>query len=232
VTPADTPVTGSNTQREHELPKTNSLFARFARTFLIPIVSLAYRVKVIGLEHIPDGPVVLAANHVSYVDPIVMWGRSPRFIHMVAKADLWDIPVVRSVLNGAGVIPVHRETVDRTFIQTATRLLDEGNPVGIFPEGTRHREPGLGEGNEGVAFIAMRANAPILPVGIAGTDKIMPDGTRLPRFPRVTMVVGEPLDPAELAEGSRKERVTALTQQVMEGIARELAVAERTSDEG
>ena len=124
--------------------------------------------------------------------PIVLWGRSPRHIHVVGKSELWDVPVVRWVPGCRGRHPRSPGQVDRTFIQTATRLLDEGSLVGIFPEGTRHREPGLGEGNEGVAFIAMRAGVTIIPVGIAGTDRIMPDGARMLRFPRVTMVIGEP----------------------------------------
>ncbi len=167
----------------------------------MPIVNVAYRVRVVGLENIPDGPALLAANHVSYVDPIAMWGKSPRYTHVVGKSELWDVPMLWRVLDAVGVIPVHRESVDRTFIKTATRLLDEGSLVGIFPEGTRYREPGLGQGNEGVAFIAMRAGVKIVPMGIAGTDKIWPDEHRLPRFPRVTMVIGEPIDPADFMDG-------------------------------
>jgi 1-acyl-sn-glycerol-3-phosphate acyltransferase len=219
-------------QRARPYSESDYRLGRWVRRYLIPIVSLAYRIRVEGSDNIPDGPAILAANHVSYVDPVVMWGRTPRFIHMVAKSDLWELPFIRWVLDFAGVIPVHRDTVDRTFIQTATRLLAEGSLVGIFPEGTRHREPGLGEGNDGVSFIALRAEAPILPVGIAGTDRIMPDGARLPRFPRVTMVVGKPIEPAAFSEGSRKERVAALTAMTMSGIERELEVAERIAHEG
>jgi 1-acyl-sn-glycerol-3-phosphate acyltransferase len=223
----DTARTGRAADRPRPYSTTDYRFGRFARRFLIPIVDLAYRVRIEGLDRIPDGPAILAANHVSYVDPLVVWGNTPRLPHMVAKSELWDMPVLRWVLDGAGVIPVHRDTVDRTFIQTATRLLAEGNTVGIFPEGTRHRQPGLGEGNDGVAFIALRAGAPVLPVGIAGTDKIWPDGQRLPRFPRVTMVIGEPMHPDELTEGSRKERVSQFTGAIMDGIREQLARAER-----
>lgn len=213
-------------QRERPYSTSNFRFGRFARRFLIPIVNVFFRVRVLGLENIPAGAALLAANHVSYLDPVVVWGNAPRLPHMVAKSELWEVPFVRWVLDNVGVFPVHRDSLDRVFLQTATRLLNEGHLVGIFPEGTRHREPGLGKGNEGVAFIALRADVPVVPIGIAGTDKIMPPGARFPRPARVTIVVGEPIDPAGVEAGSRKEKVTAFTATIMDAIARELVRAE------
>jgi 1-acyl-sn-glycerol-3-phosphate acyltransferase len=213
-------------ERDRPYTTTNYRFGRFARTFLIPIVNLLFRIRILGLENIPQGAAILAGNHVSYADPVVLWGNAPRLPHMVAKSELWDLPIIRWILDGAGVFPVHRDSLDRTFLQTATRLLDEGHLLGIFPEGTRHREPGLGEGNEGVAFIAIRANVPVVPVGIAGTDKIVPPGAKFPRLPRVTIVVGEPLFPEDVPSGSRKERVTMFTGTIMEAIECELERAE------
>jgi len=204
--------------------------ARFGWRYLIPIVDVAYRVRVIGLDNVPDGAAILAANHVSYVDPIVLWGSSPRFVHVAAKAELWNVPFVRWVIDKVGAIPVHRDQVDRTFLQTTTRLLKEGNIIGIFPEGTRNRAEGLGESNDGVAFLAMRADAPVLPVGLAGTNKIMPDGAHIPRFPRVTIVIGKPIYPENFTQGSRKERMSAFTAAIMAGIERELALAEKRPD--
>jgi 1-acyl-sn-glycerol-3-phosphate acyltransferase len=106
------------------------------------------------------------------------------------------------------------------MISTATELLTGGELVGMFPEGTRGQigSEVLGEAHQGVSFIALRADVPIVPVGIAGTDKALPRGAKLPRFPRVTIRFGEPIYPAEF-EGGRKERMEAVTAELMARIA-------------
>jgi 1-acyl-sn-glycerol-3-phosphate acyltransferase len=122
-------------------------------------------------------------------------------------------------------IPINRASADREAIQRATDLLQRGEPIGMFPEGTR-RKPGapvgesdLGEAHAGVAFIAMRAGVPVVPVGIAGTDKALPPGAKLPRFPRVTIKFGPPVSPHDFPHGGRKEKTAAMTAEIMRRIA-------------
>lgn len=192
--------------------------ARGLRASLAKGVLAAYRTRFIDEHRVPEGGAILAGNHVSYLDPVLLWCGAPRPTHFMAKSELWDVPVVGWALPRLLAFPVRRESADRVAISTASTLLEQGRLVGIFPEGTRQRggaDDRLGEANEGVAFIAMHAHVPVVPVGIAGTDRAMPPGSKVPRFPRVTVVYGEPIDPAEFAEGSRKERLTALTSEIM-----------------
>lgn len=197
-------------------------FARFVRGSIGQLLLAIYRVRFIGTDNIPEGPAIIAGNHVSYLDPSLLWCRRGRPIHFMAKAPLFDMPVMGWVLPRFWAIPVHQGSADRAAISAATELLDAGELVGIFPEGTRIRHGGadaLGEGQGGVAFIAMRANAPVVPVGIAGTERAWPEGQRLPRFPRVTILFGEPVRPDDFTEGGRKERVEAMTTEIMQRIA-------------
>jgi len=194
--------------------------ARLVRATIAKVVLALYRTRFAGEERIPDGGAIIASNHVSYLDPVLMWSGTPRPTHFMAKAELWDVPVVGWALPRLWAFPVRRGEADRTAIATATERLRAGELVGIFPEGTRQRGAGdeLGEANEGVAFIAMRAGVPVVPAGIAGTERVLPPGARLPRFPRVRVWYGHPVDPASFVDGSRKERVAAMTDAIMDGI--------------
>lgn len=187
-----------------------------------------YRTRLRGRENVPSGGAVLAGNHVSYLDPVLIWSGAPRPVHFMAKVELWKQRLLGAALDRLLAFPVHRGAADRTALSRAHELLTSGQLVGIFPEGTRQsaRDGRLGEASEGVAFIALRAGVPVVPVGIAGTEKALPRGARVPRFPRVTIVFGEPVQPEWFGEGSRKERVDRMTHAVMERIARARAEAE------
>ncbi len=196
------------------------LLARTAKATLGKVLLAAYRMRTVGKDRIPPGGVILAGNHVSYLDPVLMWCGTPRPVHFMAKSELWSVPGLGWLLTRLWAFPVRRGEPDRSAIVAATDRLTRGDLVGIFPEGTRQREAtdDLGEANEGVAFLAMRAGVPVVPVGIAGTDKALPPGARIPRFPRVAIVYGPPIDPSSFSEGGRKERVQAMTGVIMESI--------------
>ncbi len=198
-------------------------FARAVRATVGRVVLALYHTSFVGEEHIPDGGAIIAGNHVSYLDPTLLWCGAPRHVHFMARSKLFQKGILGWGLPRLWAFPVRRGKPDRAAIARATELLSEGDLVGIFPEGTRVRHHGadaeLGEGHGGVAFIAMRANAPVVPVGIAGTDRAWPPGRRLPRFPKVTIHYYEPVDPSDFAEGGRKERVEAMTAEIMRRIA-------------
>lgn len=201
---------------------------RFLRATAGKLLLAAFRVRVEGESNVPQTGAILCGNHVSYADPALLWCAAPRQTHFMAKSELFAKGVIAWGLPRVWAFPVRRGEADRAAITTATELLKRGELVGIFPEGTRKRE-GMGEGQQGAAFIAMRAGVPLVPVGIAGTDKIKPKGSRFMRFPRVTIRYGEPVSFADIDEsaGDRKARMELLTAELMRRIAAELAAAQR-----
>jgi len=205
--------------------------ARFLRATAGKLLLAAYRTRFEGAENVPaEGGFILAGNHVSYLDPALLWCGVPRETHFIAKQELFDMPVVGWGLPRVWAFPIHRGTADREAIQRATELLKLGEPVGIFPEGTRQAagaSADVGEGHSGVAFIAMRAGVPVVPVGISGTEKALPRGAKIPRFPRVKVRYGPAVRPEDFTEGGRKERTEAMTAEIM----RRIGAARRAAEE-
>lgn len=186
-----------------------------------------FRTRFIGADNVPsDSGAVLAGNHASYLDPILLWCGAPRPTRFMAKRELWDRRFLAWILPRVWAFPVDRDRPDRTAILTATDTLEAGGLVGVFPEGTRIdvADTGHGEGHGGAAFIALRAGAPVIPVALVGTGEAWPRGKRLPRPTPVTIRFGEPIDPSSF-EGSRKERVAAMTAEIMRRIGEELEAA-------
>lgn len=201
--------------------------ARCVRLTLGRVVPLLFRARIIGAERIPAGGALLAGNHVSYLDPVLLWCLSPRPVHFMAKSELFRSGFVAWLLPRLWSFPVNRGEPDRTAIVTATELLKSGELVGVFPEGSRREADAgesMGEAHGGAAFIALRAGVPIVPVAIVGTERAMPRGARVPRLAKVTIIVGDPIDPAQVApDAGRKERVSLVTARMMEEIATLLA---------
>lgn len=180
-----------------------------------PFLNWLFRIRYVHRDRVPrDRAVIFAGNHESYADPVMLGEGFWKPIHFMARSDLFDNVAMRWLLYSVTAFPVVRGTPDRTAIASATKFLEAGEWVGIFPEGTRHHE-GQGEGQGGAALIGLRSDAVIVPVGIAGTDLIRPEGVRFLRFPKVVIVIGEPIDTRDYAEGSRRERVEGITAELM-----------------
>lgn len=194
-------------------------FAHFVRGTVGRLLLALYRVRFIDSDRVPTGGAILAANHMSYLDPALMWCGSTRPAHFMAKTELWEIRPLGWALDQFWAFPVDRSGADRHAIATGTRLLQQGELVGVFPEGTRKREnpDELGEAQGGAAFMAIRAGVPVVPVGFVGTDQAWPPGKKLPRLVRVTVRYGDPVHPDDF-EGSRKEKVDAMTAEIMKRI--------------
>ena len=186
-----------------------------------PILVVVFKVRIVGVERVPaTGPVVIAGNHRSYLDPLLVCLAEPRRrpVHFMAKLVLFSHGAFFSwLLRALHAFPVRRGSADREAIGTATDILKRGGIVGIFPEGTRIRGDKVSEAEEGAAFIAMHAHAPIVPVGICGTDLVQPPGDKHWHAVPLNMYFGEPIDPDSF-EGPRKERLAAITAAVMAGI--------------
>jgi glycerol-3-phosphate dehydrogenase (NAD(P)+) len=162
------------------------------RAILQPVCLVWFRLRRIGLEHVPaDGPVLLAANHRSFSDPFMIGLCLRRPLHFVAKAELFDKRWKAWLLLALGAFPVRRGESDEEAMETARTILERGGAVGIFPEGTRVRPGPLGEPRRGVGRLALETGAPIVPVAIMGTERIRRGWLIRPR--RVTIRCGRAL---------------------------------------
>jgi 1-acyl-sn-glycerol-3-phosphate acyltransferase len=209
-------------------PPRSFWFARLVRATAARLLLAVFRVRLLGRENIPDGGVVFAGNHISYADPALLWSVVPRPAHFMAKSELWRHGFIGWGLDMLWAFPVDRGHADRAAIAKATAYLDAGEPVAIFPEGTRNRE-GDAEAQGGAAFIALRAGVPIVPVGLAGTERIRPKGSRFIRFPRVTISVGQPVRAGDFEGLGRKETIEAMTGEVMRRIGAEIERARKVA---
>jgi 1-acyl-sn-glycerol-3-phosphate acyltransferase len=166
--------------------------------FLGPILRLLYRPKVSGLENIPtDGPAILAANHESFLDDMLLPLMVPRRkVVFLAKADYFDKWYLRWFFKGANVIPVRRESrsASEAALNAGVKALRDGNLIGIFPEGTRSPDGRLYRGKTGVARMALEAQVPIIPVALLGTFEAMPYDRKMPRPGRTEIRFGKPLE--------------------------------------
>ena len=186
-----------------------SLFYYVLGAVSLPFLRVLYRLEARGLENLPaDGGYVLAANHVSNIDPwplgIPLWPR--RFLRFMAKSELYWWPL-RYVLDGGGAFPVRRGRADLEAIETGAELARAGHVVAMFPEGTRRRK-GLRKKHEarprtGAARIALLAGVPLVPAAIRGTD-------RLARLGKLKVVYGDPLPP----EGTPQELSARLRAEI------------------
>lgn len=186
------------------------------------------RVRIEGaLDEIPrDGPVIVAANHASNLDPVVLGStlmpRMGRRLQWLGKRELFDWPVVGWIARNGGVHAVDRATADVEAFRLAKRILDEGHALFVFPEGTRSPDGVLQAARDGVAVLALRTGAPIVPVGIVGSYERWPRGQKLPHpGGRVTVHVGSPFRVGdELPPGTdRKAAKGQATEIIMRRIA-------------
>ena len=190
------------------------------RTWVSLIMLYAARLKVEGLSNLPgSGPAILVSNHFNLGDPPVLTYVLPRRIVWMAKQELFDTPVIGWLFRAFGLIPVRRFEGDLRALRKAQNVLKRGHVLGMFPEGTRSAGKGLGEGEPGTAFIALRTGAPIVPVAIWGTEGItLPRDALRFRGSRISVRFGESF---RLPEEKRatKEQIAAGTREIMERIA-------------
>lgn len=178
--------------RAHAATTRMSLFYRFARGALALILK-PWRFEVIGRDRIPAaGPVILAPNHRSLIDIPVAGVASKRQVYFMAKEELFKSSVAAALLRRLGAFPVRRGRPDREPLTRALALLRAGEMVGIFPEGTRRAGSRFEEIEEGLAYVALKSGATVVPLAISGTDAVFPPGRKLPKLVRIRALVGEP----------------------------------------
>ncbi|WP_230486649.1 lysophospholipid acyltransferase family protein [Nocardioides anomalus] len=211
---------------------------------LPPVLKAVWRPTVRGLEHVPrEGGVILASNHLSFADSVVIPTVAPRKVVFLAKSDYFTGTGLKGLASrawfeGMGMLPVDRDDTKAALasLDIALDVLGRGEAFGIYPEGTRSRDGRLYRGRTGVAHLALTAGVPVVPVGLSGTERLQPVGSNLPRVVKVSVAFGPPLDFAGRFDGvpagrARREAtdeimaaIAALTGQVEAGVYNERPV--------
>ena len=167
---------------------------KFLRMLVHGLNRLFFRTTVEGRERVPtEGPLIIAPVHRSGIDFFVASEVTGRKLHYMAKDSLWKRPRFGRFLQTLGAFPVHRDAADRVALRRAQRVLEAGEVLVLFPEGERRTGPVVKDLHQGVAFLAARTGATVVPVGIGGSTSVMPKGSKFPRPLHIHLVVGDPI---------------------------------------
>ncbi|WP_067163254.1 lysophospholipid acyltransferase family protein [Microbacterium sp. TNHR37B] len=224
---------------EHQTPQPSSVEASsddvsgvgftyvIGRWVVAPLARLIYRPRIEGAQHMPrKGPVILASNHLSFIDSFVIPMFAPRPVYFLAKSSYFDGKgiagwISRQFFTAIGATPVQRGAGQAALdaLDQQRRILESGRAIALYPEGTRSLDGRLYKGRTGVAFLALESGARVVPVGLIGTNDAMPVGAKWPRFrPRVTIRYGEPLDLSHHGPASSGRARRAATDEIMAAI--------------
>ncbi len=194
------------------------MFYRVASFLMRLLMTVITKLEVTGLEKVPmKGPLLIAANHLHFADPPLLGAVIPRKIIFMAKAELFRIPVIGLMVLAYEAFAVRRGMADARAIKRAVGVLRSGRALGIFPEGHRSRDGKLQRARKGMALLAYKTGATILPVGISGTRTFL-QWPRVLQRPRVVVTIGDPLYPPVLRSPSREQQAE-LSEEVMRRIA-------------
>jgi 1-acyl-sn-glycerol-3-phosphate acyltransferase len=187
------------------------MFYRFARTLCRIYFRLVNRWEVIGHENIPQqGGVLICPNHISNFDPPLVGSAMSRPIRFMAKEELFKVPVLSFLIKDLGAFPVKRGAGDRQAIRQSLQILENGEVLGIFPEGSRSKSGGLEEAHSGAAFFALKTDATVVPVAIVGS---------FAPFAKIKIIFGTPLDlSAYRDQKGSKETLAEITSLIMTSI--------------
>ncbi len=183
--------------RSAQAKVTAGRYQESARKLLSPVMKSLWSARVEGLDNIPtEGPALIAPNHISFIDSTFLLALVPRRMLSVGKAEYMDSWKTRHLFPAIGMIPLDRSggSASDAALEQAASSLEQGDLFLIYPEGTRSRDGYLHRGRTGVVRLALRTGAPIVPVGIRGTDTIQPPGAAMPKpFQRCSFNFGAPI---------------------------------------
>jgi len=181
-----------------------------------------FRLQVKGKDNLPEGPFILCGVHRSFLDTPIIGMVTSRRMRFMGKESLWRSRLLGGFLSVMGGFPVERGSADRTALRAAEDVLVLGEPLVMFPEGTRQSGPRLRREQvlDGPSFVSARSGVPLVPVGIGGSTRALPLGARIPRPRKVVAVIGEPIYPPDRGEGRVPRRVVAdLTDRLYDELA-------------
>jgi 1-acyl-sn-glycerol-3-phosphate acyltransferase len=196
------------------------MFYRFVRAIVCSAFKVLFRVRVAGKEHVPRrGVYIVAPTHRSVLDIPFAAFVTRRRIRFMAKKELFSSTFGRWLFRRLAAIPVDRDVADRSALRASQAALEGGEPIGVFPEGTRRSGAAVVDLLDGVAYLACKVGVPILPVGIGGSEQIMERGRVLPRIRKVALVVGPAIAPPPSTGRTRpRSEISALTEQLRESL--------------
>lgn len=188
------------------------MFYKFSHFFYLIAFKILYRFEITGTENeLADGKMILACNHLSNLDPAVIAAGMKRQVHFLGKIELFKNPILRWYITQHNTHPVKRGKSDMGAMKTCIKVINEGNGLTIFPQGTRGAD--WDKAGDGVAFLAKKTGAKVLPAKITGSDEVLPKGKVLVRpFKKLKFAIGPAI---ELQEG---EELKAFTKRVAEAI--------------
>jgi 1-acyl-sn-glycerol-3-phosphate acyltransferase len=187
-------------------PRKTPLY-RAERALFVSALWAWFRPKVVGKEHVPTtGPVILAPVHRSFADFGFAAFCTRRKLFFMTKDEMWNNKWLGRLLLSVGAFPVHRESADREALARAEEVLKKGSVLVLFPEGTRREGAVVEDLMEGAAFLSARTGAPIVPIGIGGSDLAMPKGNAVPKPYTIEVVIGPAIPPPSRTGGGRVSR--------------------------
>ncbi len=187
-------------------PRRSPLY-RVERMLFVTALWAWFRPKVVGQENIPStGPAILAPVHRSFADFGFAAFCTERKLFFMTKDEMWNNKWLGKLLLTVGAFPVHRESADREALQRAEEVLNRGELLVLFPEGTRRQGRAVEDLMEGATFLSARTGAPIVPIGIGGSDLAMPKGSAVPKPYTIQVVIGPAIPPPERTAGGRVSR--------------------------
>lgn len=197
-------------------PKPSLMYQIVSYMLVFPVFRGLLKGRTSGNALVPrQGPLVVVANHGSHLDPPLLGHALGRPVAFMAKAELFRIPILGSIIRACGAYPVKRGASDREAIRTATARLEEGWAIGVFLDGTRQTDGRVNQPRPGAALLAARSGAPLLPVAIINSHRALGRGRRWPRLVPVALRIGEPI-PAPTSR--RKPELEATTRELQQRI--------------
>jgi len=193
-----------------------------SRLILKALLNAFFSLEIEGTENLPKkGPFIVASNHVSHVDPVVVGvACNTSQLAFMAKRELFDMPIVGPWVKAVGCIPVERESGGPASLKKAVKKLKNGDAIGIFPEGRRSVDGSLKKPEPGIGLLAAKSGAPIVPMYVSGTAKVMPKGQKVPKPYKIKARIGKIVDISESSGLSgRREVYEFIGEKVINAIA-------------